>query len=222
MTASPIATALNIPALLDLGSRRFWSAVGRPIDLNGSESWLRPEVQPDGSLLLSSGRGRFGENGCYSVVSDRGGDHASHAPLHETLHLYVDDEQVVRADHHLKPGPGLGGAPALQADAHGLKHSALFVQQGGDDHVLVGGELRDEQRDRNRVGEPLRVWPSWARAATASARSILGVHVMAMVNSKKGEVTDVGATPPVVAHRRGRHLIRATLLLDTLGPTFTC
>ncbi|HSV39027.1 MAG TPA: hypothetical protein VLI04_09725 [Nocardioidaceae bacterium] len=46
-------------------------------------------------------RERFGEDGAYVVVEDRGRTHAARAPIHETFRVYVDGDGVLRTDHRL-------------------------------------------------------------------------------------------------------------------------
>lgn len=67
------------------------------------EVWTQwnPFFQPGGGLELRSPRGRFGQDGAYVVV-EAGGTHAARVPIHETFRVYVDAEQVVRADHELR------------------------------------------------------------------------------------------------------------------------
>jgi hypothetical protein len=61
-------------------------------------------------MTLSSPRGRFGQDGAYVTVLERGATYAAHVPVHETFHLYVDDEGVTRTDHVLK----MWGATAVR------------------------------------------------------------------------------------------------------------
>ncbi|MDP8931828.1 MAG: hypothetical protein M3O70_25480 [Actinomycetota bacterium] len=80
---------------------------------NGSVTvLLRPTVRSDGSLVLSSPRGAFGEEGAYLVVR-RPGEAAGwvrRVPLPETFHVFVDDDGVLRTDHELR----LWSAPVLR------------------------------------------------------------------------------------------------------------
>lgn len=75
--------------------------VAFPLERGNVQVFLRPRVLPDGSLELSSPAGPFGANGAYVVV-DEGGTHAARAPIHETFRVYVDDEDILRTDHHLR------------------------------------------------------------------------------------------------------------------------
>ncbi|MCY4727840.1 hypothetical protein NYO98_16245 [Nocardioides sp. STR2] len=63
--------------------------------------FLRPTVTDGGGLLLESPRGGFGQDGAYVVVSDRRA-HAARVPLHETFHVHVDADGVLRTDHELR------------------------------------------------------------------------------------------------------------------------
>jgi hypothetical protein len=66
--------------------------------------FLRPTVTDDGGLVLASPTGAFGQDGAYVVVRDGpgAGAHAARVPLHETFHLYVDPDGVLRTDHELR------------------------------------------------------------------------------------------------------------------------
>ena len=75
---------------------------------NGSLTvFLRPEVTSDGGLVLSSGPGRFGDDGAYLVVRPDAADHgwARRVPLHERFALSVGPDGSVRCDHRLDLGP---------------------------------------------------------------------------------------------------------------------
>lgn len=75
----------------------------RPLDVAyGLGSRVTLLAGPDGSLVLTSEHGAFGEGGCYMVVRDGGRDHCSRAPLHERFSIHVDDEGVLRTDHQLR------------------------------------------------------------------------------------------------------------------------
>ncbi|MPY86081.1 MAG: hypothetical protein GEV00_23220, partial [Actinophytocola sp.] len=56
--------------------------VAFPLEAGNVQVFLRPGVLPGGALELSSPSGRFGDNGAYVVVEDRG-IHATRAPIHE-------------------------------------------------------------------------------------------------------------------------------------------
>jgi hypothetical protein len=65
--------------------------------------FLRPEVGPDGSLVLDSPLGCFGDNGAYLVVADteRKWVWVRRAPVVERFSVGADDEGVLRTDHAL-------------------------------------------------------------------------------------------------------------------------
>lgn len=75
--------------------------VAFPLESGNVQVFLRPTVTADGGLLLESPTGRFGQDGAYVVVRDRRA-HAARVPLHETFHLYVDGDGVLRTDHELR------------------------------------------------------------------------------------------------------------------------
>lgn len=83
--------------------------VAFPLESGNVQVFLKPSVTDDGGLVLSSPRGRFGEDGAYVVVRD-GQDHAARVPLHQTFHVYVDQRGVLRTDHELR----LWGARAVR------------------------------------------------------------------------------------------------------------
>jgi hypothetical protein len=84
--------------------------VAFPLEAGNVQVFLRPVVLPGGALQLSSPAGRFGDDGAYVVVQDRGRAHAARAPVHETFNVYVDSEGVLRTDHVLC----LWSAPAVR------------------------------------------------------------------------------------------------------------
>jgi hypothetical protein len=51
---------------------------------------------------VTSDAGDFGGNGAYVVVKGANGHHAARVPIHETFHVYVDDEGVLRTAHVLR------------------------------------------------------------------------------------------------------------------------
>jgi len=65
--------------------------------------FLRPEVRPDGALVLASPIGPFGTEGAYLVVvgSDRESGWVRRVPLAEEFVVSVDDEGTLRTDHTL-------------------------------------------------------------------------------------------------------------------------
>jgi hypothetical protein len=84
------------------GADRAGVHVAFPLESGNLQVFLRPDHGDAGSLWLRSPGEPFGGNGAYVVAVDRGRTYASRAPIHETFHLYVDDEGVLRADHTLK------------------------------------------------------------------------------------------------------------------------
>jgi hypothetical protein len=73
-----------------------------PLESGNVQVFLRPVADPDGSLWLHSPGEPFGGNGAYVVVRDGAAAHAARAPIHETFHVFVDDEGVLRTDHVLR------------------------------------------------------------------------------------------------------------------------
>lgn len=71
---------------------------------------LRPTATAHGGLRLTSGAGRWGEPGAYLVVDGTRGARARRIPVHEEFHVFVDEEGVLRTDHHL----ALGLLPVLR------------------------------------------------------------------------------------------------------------
>ena len=77
--------------------------VAFPLESGNVQVFLRPHAEPDGSLVLSSPPGRFGEDGAYVLVRDsHGRHHAARVPLHERFHVYRDHRGVLRTDHELR------------------------------------------------------------------------------------------------------------------------
>jgi hypothetical protein len=71
---------------------------------NGSVTvFLRPEVRPDGALLLTSPLGRFGDDGAYLIVvrADGHSGWVRRVPLAETFVVWADEEGTLRTDHSL-------------------------------------------------------------------------------------------------------------------------
>jgi hypothetical protein len=64
---------------------------------------MRKEVLPDGSLLLTSDGKKFGDNGFYFTLTNHKGKYWTRfvRSMHEWIKVYVDDENVLRADHNL-------------------------------------------------------------------------------------------------------------------------
>jgi hypothetical protein len=73
-----------------------------PLESGNVQVFLQPRVVGGGGLMLSSPPGPFGSDGAYVVVEDAGERFAARAPIHETFHVYVDGEGVLRTDHVLK------------------------------------------------------------------------------------------------------------------------
>lgn len=71
---------------------------------------LRPTTTARGGLVLTSGAGGWGDPGAYLVVDRPGGCWARRIPVHERFHVFVDNEGVLRTDHHL----ALGRLPVLR------------------------------------------------------------------------------------------------------------
>ena len=72
---------------------------------NGNASVvMTKEVLTDGSLLLSSDGKTFGDNGFYFTLTDHKGNHWAKfvKSMHEWIKVYVDEENILRADHNLK------------------------------------------------------------------------------------------------------------------------
>lgn len=72
---------------------------------NGNASVvMTKKVLSDGSLLLSSDGEKFGDNGFYFTLTDHKGNYWARfvKSMHEWIKVYVDDENILRADHNLK------------------------------------------------------------------------------------------------------------------------
>lgn len=78
--------------------------VSFPLQHGNVQVFLRPWVARDGALRLSSGRGRFGDDGAYVLVRHGDVHHAARVPLHEEFRVFVDEEGVLRSDHLLRMG----------------------------------------------------------------------------------------------------------------------
>lgn len=65
---------------------------------------MRKEILRDGSLKLCSDGKKFGENGFYFTLIDHKGKYWGRfvKSMHEWITVYVDDENVLRADHNLQ------------------------------------------------------------------------------------------------------------------------
>ncbi len=79
--------------------------VAFPLEQGNVQVFLAPSVREDGALVLDSGPGAFGAPGAYVLVlDDAGRSHAARVPVHERFVVFVDDEGVLRTDHHLRLG----------------------------------------------------------------------------------------------------------------------
>lgn len=71
---------------------------------NGSATVImRRDVLPNGALKLSSDGNTYGDNGFYFTLTNHKGKHWARfvRAMHEWITVYVDDENVLRADHNL-------------------------------------------------------------------------------------------------------------------------
>jgi hypothetical protein len=75
-----------------------------PLPKGNLTVFLRPEIRPDGALVLASPIGPFGTDGAYLVVAhpDRQSGWVRRIPLAEEFVVSVDDEGTLRTDHTLK------------------------------------------------------------------------------------------------------------------------
>ncbi|MBO3751047.1 hypothetical protein J5X84_33665 [Streptosporangiaceae bacterium NEAU-GS5] len=76
--------------------------VAFPLESGNVQVFLRPSVRTDGSLLLQSPPGAFGDDGAYVVVRGGGDAYAVRVPIHERFHVYRDRRGVLRTDHELR------------------------------------------------------------------------------------------------------------------------
>ncbi len=72
-----------------------------PLEAGNVQVFLAASVDPDGSFWLRSPGGRFGAPGAYVTVVDGGRTWAAQVPLHETFHVFADEDGVLRCDHEL-------------------------------------------------------------------------------------------------------------------------
>jgi hypothetical protein len=75
--------------------------VSFPLEAGNVQVFLAASTDPDGSLWLRSPGGRFGAPGAYVAVGERGRTWATQIPIHESFHVFTDDEGVLRCDHVL-------------------------------------------------------------------------------------------------------------------------
>jgi hypothetical protein len=82
-------------------SNRPYVKVSFPLPLGSATVFLRPEAQPDGSLKLISDGSQMGESGFYRMVHNNETSWKVRFvhTLHEVIHVYVDEENVLRTDH---------------------------------------------------------------------------------------------------------------------------
>jgi len=72
---------------------------------NGNASVvMTKKIKDDGSLLLSSDGKKFGDNGFYFTLTNSNGEYWARfvRSMHEWIHVYEDEEHVLRADHNLE------------------------------------------------------------------------------------------------------------------------
>lgn len=81
-----------------------------PLEDGNLQVFLQPGHLRGGGLRLASPSGRWGSDGAYVVIADRGRTFACRIAVHETFDLWVDDERVLRTDHTVR----LWGATALR------------------------------------------------------------------------------------------------------------
>lgn len=77
-----------------------------PLPHGSATVFLRPVNQEDGSFkLISDGKG-FGDGGYYRIhASVQGVLHARYVPIKESIHVFLDSRQVLRAHHEFRFGP---------------------------------------------------------------------------------------------------------------------
>ncbi|AKA34803.1 hypothetical protein [Flagellimonas lutaonensis] len=71
---------------------------------NGNASVvMKKNIEEDGALLLSSDGKKFGDNGFYFTLTDHKGNYWARfvKSMHEWIRVYEDEENILRADHHL-------------------------------------------------------------------------------------------------------------------------
>jgi hypothetical protein len=76
--------------------------VAFPLESGNVQVFLRPSTRADGSLVLSSPPGDFGDDGAYVVVRSGSRAYATRVPIHERFHVYLDHRRVLRTDHELR------------------------------------------------------------------------------------------------------------------------
>lgn len=83
-------------------SGRFLKVVF-PLPNGNATVIMRRDVLPNGALKLSSDGKRFGDNGFYFTLTNHKGKHWARfvRSMHEWITVYVDEENILRADHDL-------------------------------------------------------------------------------------------------------------------------
>lgn len=78
--------------------------VAFPLPNGNATVIMRREILSDGSLKLCSDGRKFGDNGFYFTVTNHKGKYWARfvKSMHEWITVYVDEEDVLRADHNLK------------------------------------------------------------------------------------------------------------------------
>lgn len=76
--------------------------VAFPLEDGNVQVLLRPSITADGGLVLESPAGEFGQDGAYVVVRRGSASYAARVPVHETFHVYLDEERTLRTDHELR------------------------------------------------------------------------------------------------------------------------
>lgn len=84
------------------GAERPSVHVTFPLESGNVQVFLCPRVLPGGGLELSSPAGVFGQDGAYVTVASASGARGARVPVHETFHVAVDEEGVLRCDHDLR------------------------------------------------------------------------------------------------------------------------
>ena len=73
-----------------------------PLEEGSVQVFLTPRLGDDGSLWLHSRSRTYGSDGAYIIARVRRRWYAAMLPLHETFHVFVDEEGVLRTDHQLR------------------------------------------------------------------------------------------------------------------------
>jgi len=96
---SGIYTTCEIPGL----AGKFLKVIF-PLPNGNATVIMRKEILENGALKLSSDGKRFGDNGFYFTLTNHNGKYWARfvKSMHEWITVYVDEENVLRADHNLK------------------------------------------------------------------------------------------------------------------------